>query len=389
MSDSSPDKDNNPAKSTWKSVGIFASIGVVIGIALLVPAYGLHSGDQTLAHHIFRDVGIGFIVAALSVFGYEFVRHVSGAIREAKDFKEASDNILVASTGIQLLVEKAALPLCLERTFAKDKHLRDCLIDLTGFSYQLSRSQDNREYLEFLTWIIKECALTSAEKLTGLRESIENEIWNKEFSYPMLDNRTIVARLLRMQFQKLDKDDQYDSITNALFYDDRRLTEFENAIERAKEKGVKIRRLFNVTNFEDDAALIGSTEKFGEAKEVVQRHLALAKENPQVYEVRFLGQNIYSAAKIRFAPEYHFLDRLPRSYFGLFRFNSKRHTVVFSPKNHKSLSEIEMMALNSDLPRKVFDGLWNICAGAPNPFLAESFDKAWADNFVKNLGATP
>ena len=53
-----------------------------------------------------REIGMGLIVAAFAVFGYELLRHVSGTVREAKKLDEGYQAISLATQEMQELVHR-------------------------------------------------------------------------------------------------------------------------------------------------------------------------------------------------------------------------------------------------------------------------------------------
>lgn len=85
--DKEREKLASQVREAIRRVGVLVVVGLALGIALIVIEYRLnpeHGGLRAVALLIIRELGMGLLVAAVSVFGYELLMHVSGTVNESK-----------------------------------------------------------------------------------------------------------------------------------------------------------------------------------------------------------------------------------------------------------------------------------------------------------------
>jgi hypothetical protein len=396
----------------WQKVGKFISIGFLIGVTLVVMGDlgGKHLPEiihedimrndviefsLILSCLIIKDLGLGLIVAAIAVFGYEFLTHISGFVNEADRLKGGYYSLDAATTQLKSAIRNSNP----REAFRQDIHilfpereLREPLCELVERTLELKDKEIPKvtnEYLKFLGWFITQFALSNAEELLDLQKSIREKNQTKVFEYRSPDTHEVASRILAAHMRSLSKHDSYDSVSNVLFYEEERMFVLHAAMKDAFLRGVKVRRIFNVSNFEMDEKLrLKYPNKFEIAKKILDRHMRLVEDSEGLYEIRFFGQDIKNKGLIKteFNPrEYNHLKKLPLLYFALFNHHMIESRVLFIVEDPK-LSKMELAYCEATNPSvQLFEELWGLCNGTPNPFEGDAFNPEWLREHCQKL----
>lgn len=395
----------------WQKVGKFISIGFLIGVSLVVMGDlgGKHlpkiihedimrndviEFSLVLSCLIIKDLGLGLIVAAIAVFGYEFLTHISGFVNEADRLKGGYYSLDAATTQLKSAIRNSNP----REAFRQDIHilfpepeLREPLLKLVEKTLELKNKELpslTNEYLKFLGWFITQFALTNADELIKLKKSIREKNQTKFIKYNAPDTREVASQILAAHMRCLSKYDSYDSVSNVLFYEEHRMYVLHAAMQEAFRREVKVRRIFNVSNFEMDEKLRLNQNKFETARKIVDKHKKLAKESKGRYEIRFFGQEIKNKGLIKteFNPrESSHLTKLPLLYFALFHHHMIESRVLFIVEDLQ-LSKMELAHCEATNPSvQLFEELWGLCHGTPNPFEGDAFNPDWLREHCQKL----
>jgi hypothetical protein len=262
-----------------RSVGMLSVLGLLIGLALVAVADLLHA-HETIYLTILEHVGMGFIVAAIAVFGYEWRSH-------SKITLELSSRLtsLLVATGKEALdraldelipTENRDLPAVL-RGFSQD--CRSVILAISSLA--LSTRRLDHHYASFLAGLHRSIVKQNADGLLDLQAG-------RLAMFQAPDTGAVLAdEILAAQMRATQKQECYQAISDLASWKDKKLDDFLAASVAALKRGVHIQRIFNITD-----AIVGS---FGTSDEaVLRRHLELAqqwkpKRGRPGYEVRLYG----------------------------------------------------------------------------------------------------
>jgi len=402
----------NQVQLVWVRVGKFIALGFLTGISLVVigelgikypPAIiyenAMWSDLMKFSIEVFsfivKDLGLGLIVAAIAVFGYEFLTHISGVVEEAGRLRAGYLSLDDATGQLKSAIRNSNPREAFRediRTLFPEPELRRPLRKLVERALELKDEEIPKvtnEYLQFLGWFIKEFALTNAEELVDLQKSIGEKNQTKVFEYKAPDTREVASNILAAHMRSLSMHDSYDSVSNVLFYEENRMFVLHAAMKEAFQRGVKVRRIFNVSNFEvDEKQGLKQPNKFKIAKDIMDRHMRLAEESDGLYEIRFFGQDIKNKGLIKteFHPrEYRHLTKLPLLYFALFYHHMIESRILFIVEDSE-LSKMELAYCEETNPSvQLFEELWGLCNGTPNPFEGDAFNPEWLGEHCQRL----
>lgn len=381
--------------AVWKIVLPGAALGVAFMLAgELTPAFA-HVGGTLL-----KEIGTGFIVACISVFGYEYLRDVSGVIEAQDEFRQ---QIALLKT-ISERVSDEALRDDLLRVL-NHQHLANELVvvvqhaidicarsNAEGAQPESSEPQvlPGRAFLGLLAELTHDSLSSITETLKWFHEDVSKRTISPlghEYLFP--DTRVIAGKVLSMLLSSLGSGDYYKSVANVLFYKNTLMSKFEHAAEAACARGVVIQRLFNVSNFEHGPM---SAERLRECKSIMHAHLALQKKidmkHPGGYQIRFYGRALIDFVHEQFNPADcpHLAVELPRCYFGLFCQKSRNATLLFFAKEPHRASRAWLAYRDASDPSETyFDRMWAVAQAAPNPFRGNQFAEHWLDETVAQL----
>jgi len=397
-------------RRVWKAVWKIVAPGAALGLVFML--FGAQLADHKtygdVAASLLGEIGTGFIVACIAVFGYEYLRDVSGVIEEQREFrdqvalfKEINERAADQALGDDLLrvLEHADLTNQVVATVQQavdiKERSRTRKADPGTARSGMPASSHTPDILhgDACLSLMADLAGESvkfAETLNFFHEDVSNRTFVPEGrEYALPDPREIAGKVLSLLLSSLESGDYYKSVANILFYEQTLMRMFEDAAEAACDRGINIQRLFNVSNFEGVAL---SREQFVKCKGILHAHFELQKKiaakHRGIYEIRFYG----SALK-PFLNEPPFRDdhcphlaTLPRSYFGLFCKKTQDLSLLFFAKEPQRASRVCLAFRNKYDPTEAyFDQMWKVAAIAPNPFAADQFHDNWLDATVATL----
>jgi hypothetical protein len=377
-----------------REVGLVAMTGLAFGLLFAVGGELLaehNDGLLKIAGYLVKDLGIGLVVSAFAVYGYELIRDISGMVDEAQDLRASIGSLATIRCKMEEALKAISdfgNPLkALERNLASlfpEDELRKPLLNLVDRALALRGAVDRAEgngHLKLLGWFINTYATANANQLFQLHQGIREKTPSSQFKYIEPDTRKVAQQILIAQMQDLSEHDHYRSFTNVLAYAEGQFNKFTQTVTEASRKHVLTRRIFNVCNFELNKEL-RSEKQFQLAKTIVQEHVRLATGN-KYYEVRFFGRSLIDRCLIprnidfRDAPH---LQDLTRSYFGLFH---HRDTMVLLVAKGDKFEDMTLSYCDPDPVNNpnviMFDQLWDLCEPRRHPFEGDAFDENWLD----------
>ena len=392
-------------RRVWVAVWKIVIPGAALGLVFIILGETIKTSTE-VGGALLEEIGTGFIVACISVFGYEYLRDVSGVIEAQEEFR---GQIAL----LQQISERAsdqALRDDLLRVLRNHKKLADAVAGTVQHAVQIcTRSKDDSleplrgesdvlhsgACLNLLADLTHDSLSSIAEALNSFHDDVSRRyISPNGHEYRLPDSREIAGKVLSMLLSSLDSGDYYKSVANVLFYKNTLMSMFQRAAEVACARGVIIQRLFNVSNFEQGQL---SPERFKECKGIIRAHLLLQKKiearHPGGYQIRFYGGALSPFVNEQFNPADcpHLAAELPCSYFGLFCNKSRNSALLFFAKEPHRASRAWLAFRDlSDPTDSYFDRMWNVAESAPNPFAGEHFNNDWLDSTVLQLnGRTP
>ena len=359
------------------------AIGLTAGLALLlVSILVLHEGFW---HELTRDVGIAFLVSAWAVFGYELVQDLSNVEEQREHLAATARTMEDANSHLHSLADYQASGAIEEILSTRvEGGLAKPLVTLLRSSLQAAqRCHPNHHdgYAAFAQWYFEKTAESMAQ-LAAFRACESGRRDERPYLFSVPEPREVVARILGAEMHRLRvPPDSYDSVTNPLFYGSGRMHLFRIELEAAAARGVKTRRIFNLSGMERPTGV--EREKVHRAKLIVTQHLKLANDYPSRYEVRFVGRLPFDEG---WNHEYDFDKENPvnqhlvhaeQAYFGIFFHRSQppAHATLAVSQDPKRLSRLDLRIVPIASPSAlVFDELWHEWAIEENPFAGEQFD---------------
>lgn len=393
-SDTQVTRDDRFAKVTqrvWKDVWKIVLPGAVLGVLSMLLGQFAESQHVQFVPQLLHEVGTGFIVACISVFGYEYLRDVSGVVKEQDEFRTQVAMFKQINDRDSRTALRDDVLLLLDH-----QRLADELVETVKQAvaiYQREKDDAPKRRRGESVLLQSEPCLTLLADLTHdslspiaqTLNAFHNDVSHRETSgngheYRMPDPRDIAGKVLSMLLNSLDDGDYYKSVANVLFYENTLMQRFILAAEAACEKGVVIKRLFNVSNFEMEQP---SAECYRECQAIIRDHLDL-RDRIQArhrgrYEIRFYGRALQKKVYVPFnRTSCPHLAVLPLSYFGLFRQKSRDTSLLFFAKEPNRASNVWLAVRDQNDPTdNYFDQMWKAAETAPNPFENDQFDKDW------------
>jgi len=248
----------------------FVLIGLVTGFGLLAGHELL--GDcgghiSALLSKLLEHLGVGFLVAAVAVFFYEWGAH-------AKETERLNNQL--ASFREPTAAE--SLRNSIEFLFRRDlnnppRYVQELAADCNNLVSMISellkkRSWVNDVHATFLSSLLRRLVAGNAlpfNRLSTLDPS--NYVVDHELVLPRA--AAILAGELLSEYMKiLLPGDSYSEVSNLSFWQHNQLTEFQNESLNAASRGIEIKRVFDLTR---NYGIAISTE---EATNILRRHLS-------------------------------------------------------------------------------------------------------------------
>ena len=321
-------------------------LAMLIGISLTVPeSYSLSDPraevSSLIAELLLRistHLGVGLIVAAIAVFGYEWGSEVK--------------NALVLGWGLRrvlVLTGRSAIKDNLRILLPDDKPLRDDLLAFIDATVMLRKHGDwaRDAYLQLLTGFSAALAraarsvssLSTASKLDGRSDN--------PFSLSFPEPAHLADIVLSGLMARLGKNDEYYAVSNARIWPPLHL--FHEAHKDAIRRGASIRRIFVIF---DDSDLVLSPD---DTITIIYTHFA---ESCKWKAKTFHSKASYQM-KVMTRAKYHDLapDLERLLHFGAFQM-SAGDTILFDVKTH-DLSSFVVSHGELHEQSRIFDQLWH------------------------------
>lgn len=365
------------AKAT-RSYGLFAAAGFLAGIGLVHLEEIHHFKDMAGWHHYLglalEHGGLGLVVSSIAVFGYEWRSHAKHAFELSEKLQESIDRVInmEAAKGFD------ALDYALDTLIGSDderarNRLRDNIKKIVSSAYELRQLQteETLQYLNVISWLIDKAATKNAENLVGMAQGT-----TVEFHYEVPASAAEMAgRILGAQMKVLNRKgskDSYDSIADISHWSG---TEFDYYFERtqhAANRGVKIRRVFNLNLYKKDIKMlkpseldgIAISEEYNDIAKIIKRHVDFARESHGNYQVRFfLNSHIENVKKIL---RNRSKNDIAGACFGLFK-NADSSTIIRFVADTPTLSKMRLGYIKTDHQDiELFAAIWQV-ADEENP----------------------
>jgi hypothetical protein len=354
----------------YKSVGI----GLLAALACLFSSYYISGLAEYHLRDLLRDCGIGFLVSALAVFGYERLNTIADINGAWLSLRSAATQLERSTLAFDRVVRD-------HRDGAIDKLLQAKCQGLVGVALQdavrqidrLCKASDgNPGDIKFAIQGQK-AFVKNIEQLANFRSDKES----CEVQLP--DSRTEASRVLGNELSRLTLEgDAYESVSDPLFYGKGHMGDFQkDDLLEAFGRGVRIRRIFNMSRMEDDPAL--AKYKGETAWTVIDRHLKFAKKHEEHYAVRFIGRAGFLdlGETLGFDPESAPYLKADTAFFGLFLKSAEENrdanaTLVVGQGKWLTKLAFSRVAQYSEAPT-AFTELWERSMVEP-PFTEGAFD---------------
>jgi hypothetical protein len=359
---------------TFKSSWPYTLLGLILGVSLVLAGEGLDHSARARTWFfgklplIVEHIGMGFIVAALAVFFYEWGAHVKSAL----DLSERLYGTLKEMVPIVRATGEAALREGLDTLLPSDSSARhQSLASMTSDIQEIVKSVGLLEkdgiwikdqylhYLATLLAVVRQNA--SCLGSLGNEGPHDLEVASAEFT----------DKLLVAQIQALEEGDSYDVITNLESWRYGRLPEFSRETREAVRRGVQVRRIFNCLFRVHDL-------RPEEVQQIFSSHLADLRALGENFQVRVLGPDELMQSA---SPE---LQRYASfSHFGIFSHGDERLRISLSSLE---LSKISMTTTRKEIEfsSRLFEEAWKVAQP-----LTEDLLKASQDDLLRELLPRP
>lgn len=275
-------------RTAWPYVllGFFIA-GFLLGLQLTLMHFGIVK-ENSLASRIMEHVGVGFLVSAIAVFGYEWSSHINDTL-EAREGMLKSSGKLTAELnrihGIQDLVGRASVLRGLDEIFKDNgedfQKIKEQFGELIDVLQGLS-SRDGSKYLPFIPILFNDLLLDNAKALV----EIGRDKGNADHHFKV-DPVACAAKLLTVQMESMNQGDEYHVLSDVASWKGNTLVAFHKATLDATRRGVIIRRVFNLAHDEMRLSL-------EDVAAVLRQHFHDSTNSPllpngeRAYEIRFV-----------------------------------------------------------------------------------------------------
>lgn len=380
-------------KEVWR----FALYEILAGVCLLF-AYNigltlaqLNFGNTTVENYpfmarvildILRDLGVGFFVAAAAGIGFEGLHQSVGDAAKELEIQQKIDALIDVAEKMKHFANPllavsdhldAILPDVKYREI-KDgiKGMIEVMAEMRSHDKESCPGLEGVEYVALVDWMLDEYVLSGAKDLANLLRALNPQQMDHCGSYEPPDRKSLAQRIFAAQMRSMKCGDEYHSLTNLRLYEGGDAKMFIDATKDALQKGVSIRRLFNVCELEADNSpmlnwvtvckmIRDQVSLFSDGK--FQARVLRGKEAALVDREITNGCNLPN------------VDAVRNLYFGIF-VHRQGGAVVFraSPTDITKLSLDAFQGLKKVKPTMdLFEYLWNISCPVEN-FVEENKD---------------
>jgi hypothetical protein len=394
-------------KSAIKSVGWIVVIATSIGITLVVLSKSCPR--DSIPRLLLEDIGLGLTVAGISVFGFEWLSHLNTALKKIGmleaalcDVVRLTEDIKKLTTLIAFLekqsgrtddllesLEKASgssFSVCLAGLFSEseeEKKFQHAVERIIKHALELKRSKTRlgQQYLMVIFWFLERAA-----RYTHALAEVVRRDTDARWIYRPPRSTDVASQILAHHMKAMSKGDRYDTLSSVRFWTDDRMKHFFDETVKALDRGVKVRRLFNLGGYEDDAAKRLLQEK--SIADALRRHTDLAARVGERYQVRFMTKPTADEifAKLQKAEKIKDITNKESFYcfsFGLFHHKAEsgdeeRTEVVRFRAIGEDISELRIRyvgyADEDEEGDLIFDEMWELCPSNMRQFAHELRD---------------
>ncbi|MFY9622500.1 MAG: hypothetical protein WAQ99_21975 [Pyrinomonadaceae bacterium] len=342
-------------------------LGITAGIALIVLRHwwAPMKGDS-IKGIVGEHLGMGLIVAAVAVFGYEWRSQSKEAMELSKrlatsidDVKQVKNDFALVDGLLTILEEKGLGQL--------DTDLRSMLGENSGslvadfkrlvqsiFRIQNRRTWINEAYVDFIQKLFSEYVVKNATELRNI-----NDGGTGHFILPSTAGLT-ADNLLATHIKKAVAGDSYDVISDIVSWRDSKLKVFDKESQEALERGVTIRRAFNFfLSGHPDSRDSSFNDTCGRTLRTLVIHKDVAANSKGKYHVRFFWTEELKEFQESTDASYS-LDA-QHWHFGLFKRNTAPQVVTRFKVEKTNLSDMEVNSNESDIrgDAEIFEIFWD------------------------------
>jgi hypothetical protein len=326
----------------------YVLLGFALGAGCVLLSENI-SSEHPLIRLIVEHLGMGFIVAAIAVFFYEWGAHIKTIMSLST---KLVDSIHEDVKPIVLELSEKSLPKLLktllqERSSIGHRHTSKMVPDIERLVMAAARLQTDgiwmkEQYLGVLAHSIRTLR-ENAESLESLAEGVKTE-----FLAPT--SEVSIDEILAAQIRSLKEGDTYDVITNLSSWKSGRLGELrKETLAAIRLRGVKVRRVFNL--------LFPVQLTREEVREILASHIeeceqARLGENLQVRILTERESNQSASQELKvYVREMH---------FGIFSHGGESLQIKLS--RHWDLSGLELSMKREDLEasKRLFTEAWRV-----------------------------
>ncbi len=360
--------------------GWFIIIGFSLGCLFVYLSIPIHKsvywterlgedGKEVLSL-VVKELGVGFFVSAIAVFGYEWKSHAKQALDLIKKLVEMRE-----SEGLDTI--KSAL----QDIFAKYEEaasFQEHIYKIIELSNEIAKQKvpHKKEYLKVISWLLDEPIRSNGERLKAW---LINESDGQDWVYSMPYTPPQVAgSILGTQMKIVSKSGgYYNSISRIPFWEGHELDYFFERTKDAVRGDVVVRRIFNLCNDKELEYFVRTGKKIKPnlknkdqknrvklVTRIIQKHLDLANEPNSSYQVKFfLPEHLSEVIENTNLDE----ARIENARYGLFKMYTSPFIVRFVAED-ENLKSIKMgYCREKDADVALFDEMWEK-ATFENPF---------------------
>jgi hypothetical protein len=287
-------REGTKAKQALVKTWPYVVVGIIIGSGLLtlgeyLPRIIYPYVVPDLIKKLIEHLGVGFLVAAIAVFFYEWGSH-------AKEMRETNKRLLEWENALpsenlgksirKLFGERDDTPLPVQAS-SLAVHCGNLVMHIASLLGQ-RETWANSQYLDFLLNFVSKYVVSNSEafSLLGTQKGERRIVMPPTAPQSASD-------LLERYVASLDAGDSYQVVANMTAWRNNQLSDFHKVANNAIGKGVIIHRVFNFT---DD---YGVKLNIDEVIDVSRQHLEDAERSASRYQVRILGNDELSKSTSR------------------------------------------------------------------------------------------
>lgn len=381
MISDAPSLEGRPTRlsQAWEEVGRNVVVGLSLGAACVILGAFIEKwiDHENVVTKLIEHLGMGFFVAAIAVFFYEWGAHLKDSLRLREDsmhlrsdsMQLRSDSMLLRDDSVKLSTElkeirDAVATNALENVFlanlrgeGSDKMVHNLGVlvhHLKGLQEQGDWVKEG--YIQFLGHSLENLT-KNAERLCNLSTPQKQD--HNEFHVIARSPATSTDDILAEQMRLLPHGSRYSVVSNIESWEGGQLSELGRASEMAVRKGVHIRRIFVLGG--DGANR--STTPLEETRQVLLDHCNAAKSWTSgvggKYEMRILDVDRLQSLRLVSKKVADAVEFVFDTHYGVFERDQELYCLRVEV-SEKDLSDLRMtrMAPASATELQRFNTAW-------------------------------